>query len=317
MNQKVEKWGLFEVSCSGKSDGNPFRDYEMTVTFKGDKEEVKVTGFYDGDGVYKARFMPSYEGAYTYEIRGNFADEITEPKGSFEAVAPSKDNHGPVTVSEGIRLAYKDGTPYYSIGTTCYAWANQPVKRQEQTLETLKNSPFNKIRFCFFPKFYEFNTKEPLTYPFERGHGEGLDPKLVELEKTNRFAFPGMRLEEPDYDLDYTRPNVEHFKRYDLRIAQLMDMGIEADMILMHPYDKWGLNQMGKDACDWYLKYVVARYGAYRNVWWSLANEFDFIKMKTLEDWSVTGRSYPAMILSIICCPSITAAQTMIFQRIG
>lgn len=44
MNQKVEKWGLFEVSCSGKSDGNPFRDYEMTVTFKGDKEEVKVTG---------------------------------------------------------------------------------------------------------------------------------------------------------------------------------------------------------------------------------------------------------------------------------
>jgi hypothetical protein len=24
--QQVEKWGLFEVSSRGKSDGNPFRD---------------------------------------------------------------------------------------------------------------------------------------------------------------------------------------------------------------------------------------------------------------------------------------------------
>ena len=290
MSQQVEKWGLFEVSCQGKSDGNPFRDYEMTVTFKNDQEEVQVRGFYDGDGVYKARFMPSYEGTYSYVIGGNFADEIKDAQGSFEAVAPSRGNHGPVVVHDKVHLAYKDGTPYNSIGTTCYAWANQPLELQEQTRQTLKASPFNKIRFCFFPKFYEFNTKEPLTYPFERGHGEGLDPELVEKEKSNRFAFPGMRLEEPDYDFDYTRPNVEHFKRYDLRISQLMDMGIEADMILMHPYDKWGLNQMGKDACDWYLKYVTARYGAYRNVWWSLANEFDFIKMKTLEDWERYGQ---------------------------
>lgn len=46
-----------------------------------------------------------------------------------------------------------------------------------------------------------------------------------------------MKVTEQDYGFDYTRPNVEHFKRYDLRIAQLMEMGIEADMILMHPYD--------------------------------------------------------------------------------
>ena len=39
--QQVEKWGLFEVSSRGKSDGNPFRDYGMTVTFKGEKEERK------------------------------------------------------------------------------------------------------------------------------------------------------------------------------------------------------------------------------------------------------------------------------------
>ena len=44
--REVEKWGLFEVSSNGKSDGDPFRDYAMTVTFKSDKEEKSVSGFF-------------------------------------------------------------------------------------------------------------------------------------------------------------------------------------------------------------------------------------------------------------------------------
>lgn len=288
--KQIEKWSIFEVSSKGKSDGNPFRDYTMTVNFRGEKENLTVNGFYDGDGIYRARFMPSHEGKYTYTISGNFADKIEEAEGSFLVTAPGEGNHGPVVVSDNIHLRYADGTPYYSIGTTCYAWVMQPAERQEQTLETLRSNAFNKIRFCFFPKFYDFNTKEPVSYPFERGNGEGLDPKLVESEKTDKVVFPGMKVADTDYGFDYTRPNVEHFQRFDLRISQLMELGIEADLILMHPYDKWGMNQMGKDACDWYLRYVVARYGAYRNVWWSLANEYDFIPSKKAEDWERYGQ---------------------------
>ena len=50
--QKIEKWGLFEVTGNGKSDGNPFRDYAMTVTFKSDKEEMAVNAL-------KTRKVPS------------------------------------------------------------------------------------------------------------------------------------------------------------------------------------------------------------------------------------------------------------------
>jgi hypothetical protein len=42
---------------------------------------------------------------------------------------------------------------------------------------------------------------------------------------------------------------------------------------------------MGPAADDRYLRYVVARLAAYRNVWWSLANEYDFMKEKTEADW--------------------------------
>ena len=133
----------------------------MTAIFKSDKEEVTVNGFYDGDGVYRARFMPSYEGIYTYVIGGNFSDNIEEKEGAFEAVAPSMGNHGPVLVKDKVHFAYADETPYFSIGTTCYTWVNQPLERQEQTLETLRNSAFNKIRFCFFRNSMSLTPKSP------------------------------------------------------------------------------------------------------------------------------------------------------------
>ena len=284
--KQIEKWGVFEVAVKGKSGGNPFLDYQISGAFTGQYETVKVNGFYDGEGVYRVRFMPSHEGIYTYRIDGNAMDGTVD--GEFEAVAPAGNNHGPVRVAEETLLAYADGTPHYSVGTTCYAWVNQDMDLQAWTLETLSKSPFNKIRFCIFPKFYEFNKKEPITYPFVRGSGEGLDAALVE-KQASRTYWPLEPVPEMDYGFDYTRPNIEHFKRFDLRVRQLMELGIEADIILMHPYDRWGMNEMDAAACDAYLKYVVARYGAFRNVWWSLSNEYDFIPTKTPEDWERYG----------------------------
>jgi len=284
--KQVEKWGVFEVAVHGRADGNPFLDYEVSGVFTGERETVRAEGFYDGEGVYRVRFMPSFEGRYSYTVEGSAMDAAVA--GEFEAVAPSGRNHGPVRVVDKTLLAYADGTPHYSIGTTCYAWANQSLELQAQTLQTLSGSPFNKLRFCFFPKFYEFNLRQPITWPFERGHGEGLDPALVAIQ-AKRTYWPLEPVPEMDYDFDYTRPNVAHFRRFDERIGQLMEMGIEADMILMHPYDRWGMNEMSAAACDAYLKYVVARYGAFRNVWWSLANEYDIIPTKTAEDWERYG----------------------------
>ena len=60
-------------------------------------------------------------------------------------------------------------------------------------------------------------------------------------------------------------------------------------MILFHPYDwdKWGFDRMTDEVDDFYLKYVVARLSAFRNVWWSLANEFHLVHGKTDDDWEV------------------------------
>ena len=36
-----------------------------------------------------------------------------------------------------------------------------------------------------------------------------------------------------------------------------------------------------------YIRYVAARYGAYRNVWWSLANEYELLEHLGVKDWEV------------------------------
>lgn len=271
----VSKWDVFEVAVSGKTEGNPFTDYTICGIFCGKQEEVRVDGFYDGNGVYKVRFMPSFEGEYTFRLEGSFSDKHEE--GSFTVGPARKENHGPVRVANTWHFAYEDGTPYYCLGTTCYVWELQSDERIQQTLETLKENAFNKIRFCIFPKHYDYNLGEPRSYPYE---GTPMDSRVLTQE--NFLEYTGKT--EGNY-WDFTRFNPKHFQHIETCIQKLGELGIEADLIVMHPYDRWGFSQMTKEQDDLYWNYVIARFASYRNVWWSLANEYDLMEKKTVEDW--------------------------------
>lgn len=100
---RVEKWDILEVECQGPSAGNPFIDNEICGTFTSKCESTKVTGFYDGQGTYKVRFMPSFEGTYTFTIQSNFAEVMS---GEFTVTAPGEGNHGPVRVANTYHFAY-------------------------------------------------------------------------------------------------------------------------------------------------------------------------------------------------------------------
>ena len=126
----VEKWGTFEVELKGPSTGNPFLDVELDAVFTQHGRAVRVPGFYDGEGIYRVRFMPDNEGEWTYRTRSKTA-ALDGKSGSVQVVAPSKGNHGPVQRrATAIHFAYADGTPYFPFGTTCYAWTHQPLEMQ-------------------------------------------------------------------------------------------------------------------------------------------------------------------------------------------
>src|SRR5262249_49160470 len=119
----VEQWGVAEVVLRGPSGGNPFTEVELSARVSSRDRALVVAGFYDGAGVYRVRFMPDRPGEWRYATRSNRA-ELDGRTGRIEVTEPSPRNHGPVRVRDMFHFAYADGTPYYPVGTTCYAWTH-------------------------------------------------------------------------------------------------------------------------------------------------------------------------------------------------
>ncbi len=255
--QETEKWKVFELTLHGISTGNPFKEVQLSCRFIKDNDTISVSGFYDGNDVYKIRFMPQKEGKWTYLTTSN-VKKLNNKKGSFVCTPALKSNHGPVGVKDTYYFAYADGTPHHSFGTTCYGWVHQGDSLADLTIKTLSKGYFNKMRMCIFPKSYDWNNNEPLLYPFEG---------------------------TPLKNWNYSRLNPAFFRNIEKRIQQLDSLGIEADLIVFHPYDRWGFSTLDRKTEDLYIQYIIARFSAYKNVWWSMANEWDFMKAKKLSDW--------------------------------
>jgi hypothetical protein len=256
--QTVARWDFIEIALKGPAEGNPYIDVTLGATFSFANREIRVPGFYDGEGTYRIRFMPDTEGEWRYVTRSSAA-ALDGRSGAFSCTAPKADAHGPVRVRNKFHFAHADGKPYFPFGTTCYAWTHQPLSEQEKTIETLKTTGFNKIRMAVFPKDYPYNTNEPLHPVF----------------------LPGA-----DGKIDFDWPNPVAFRHFENQVKALMGLGIEADIIIFHPYDRWGYCDMSAEQDFRYVAYLTARLAAYRNVWWSLANEYDFLlDTKPVEQW--------------------------------
>jgi hypothetical protein len=152
-----------------------------------------------------------------------------------------------------------------------YNWLNREPGLELKTLSALAKSPFNKVRFAPMPKWYTFNQVDPQIFPYAR---------------------------QSDGSFDFTRFEPAFFQHYETRLRDLEAMGIEADIILFHPYDHWGFAFRSPAEDDAYIHYITARFSAFRNVWWCLANEYDFFRTSrepnaprtlTAKDWNHLG----------------------------
>jgi len=253
---EINKYDRFETRFSASTKDNPF-NVALTAVFTQLDRQVTVDGFYAGNGQWAIRFMPDSEGEWTYRTTSDLP-KLNGKTGSFTCVAARPGVHGPVRVTQQTRFQYDDGTHYMPFGTTCYCWNHQGAQLEEQTLQTLAFSPFNKLRMCTFPKNYTFNHNAPEHYVFEQNE---------------------------DGSFDYTRFDLDYFERQEALLDRLAVLGIEADIILFHPYDRWGFSRMSREIDERYLKYYIARISSFANVWWSMANEYDLMDAKTDADF--------------------------------
>ena len=264
-------WAPHEITFTGPREGNPFLDVTLRAVFRQGERQVRVSGFYDGEGVYKLRFLPDTPGEWTYETTSN-SPALDGQQGSF-AVGPAlPGHHGPVRVANRHHFRHADGTRFIPIGTTAYVWNLQGAALEEETLATLREAPFTKIRMCVFPKHYRYNENEPELYPFP-------------LLQQGRSNWDGSFRGDFGWEFDFSRFEPAYFRHLERRIADLAAIGVEADLIIFHPYDRWGFSRMRPEEDDRYLRYLVARLASFPNVWWSMANEYDLMPSKTAADW--------------------------------
>ena len=248
----MKQYEMFELIFSGKALTDNWAQIGLTADFSCGNVCKTVKGFYDGEGRYIVRFLPETAGQWQWKVSGAVNAEGTE------TCEPMEDCHGLVKAI-GTHFEYEDGKLFIPFGTTVYALAHQDDSLVEQTLESLKSSPFNKVRMCVFPKHYDYNHNEPPFYAFEK---------------------------KADGSWDVNRPCIAFWHRFESILKRIADMDIQIDLILFHPYDRWGFSRLPQGENLIYLDYLQRRLSAWPNIWWSLANEYDLnMDYKSLKDW--------------------------------
>ena len=282
----IEQWGQLELTFQGPSDKNPFKDYHISANFSCNDGQLSfiVNGFYDGNGTYRIRFMPSKIGTWNYITTSNVKN-MSNIKGSFNSIKPtSVNNYGPPNVDPTTNRSFifANGiNQYFECGTTSYNFHLFPnMTIINNSLSQLKycaeNHIFNKIRFNIFPSMdANFAGYKPIYYPYI-----GTPP--------NQWG-------------NYDKFDVKFWQHLDyvLSTIQSFNPPMIADLILFHPYDTgyYGFDCMGcpypnntyqkcpADTYDttndeFYLKYLTSRLGSYRNVWYNMCNEFSKVQTK-------------------------------------
>ena len=272
----VEQWGVYEISQQGPADFpsfNAFVEVTYNATFTdvaGGGGPITVPGFYDELGTYKVRFSPPRTGAWNFTTSSN-TPTLPSLSGGFNCTSPALNNHGPVITDPSnprVFVYAGDGSLHFSVGSTSYAWAHVNDDNAAATLASLRGGPFNKLRMTVFPKYYPYTHMEPPDFAY--AHAGAPPAPCFECCPSYNATF------------DLTRFHAPFWQRFEGYVATMSSMGIEADIILFHPYDggHWGFDCMGPVADEAYLRYAAARLSAYRNVWWSMANEWSNLLCK-------------------------------------
>lgn len=250
MEKNMKQYECYELKFSGPEPEN-HAGAEVLGSFEINGKTTEVKGFYAGENTYVVRYLPMEPGMCRYRVSGAVS-------GSGEVQCePAEGKQCGIVRAEGTHFQYEGGAYFHPFGTTVYALTHQDDALAEETFASLARAPFNKIRFCVFPKHYDFNHNEPPLYAFEK-KGEGWD---------------------------VSRPCFAFWNRLESYIRRLGGLGIECDLILFHPYDRWGFAAMPRQDNLLYLDYLLRRLAAFPNVWWSLANEYDLCAAKSLEEW--------------------------------
>jgi hypothetical protein len=268
----VPLYGLHELAFEAREPAaDPF-GVALDVRFRDDAgRELLVPAYYDGGATYRARFSPPAPGRWRYAVdaaEGSARALAGPTEGEVHCVAAG--TRGPLQrAAEPHHLVYASGERAVILGNTAYnllACYRRAPDEARAFVAYYAERGFNWVRF-----FLEQTTWD--------SHGHVVWPW-------------GGTPERPDFgtfDLD-------HFRAAEDVLRLLDAAGCTASVILLHPSDPVF---RGRDDLvppfRRYIRYAVARLGAFSNVVWNIANEWERERVLTTDDVEALG-SYLAAV---------------------
>ncbi|ACB76227.1 DUF5060 domain-containing protein [Opitutus terrae] len=251
--------------------GNPFTDVTVAGTFGLSGETpIAVDGFCDSaDGrVFRIRFMPAKPGAYDYTVtyrEGGFAQQH---RGQFQAV--DQRNRGLVRLDPEYPSHFQwEGTQerFFWNGTTAYFLAGWDDATIRDAIERLDLHKITRIRAALAGRVADGRTWfEPV---------EPSDKFTFRLEPW--VAANSASLEQPGFDV--SRFNVGYWQKWEKLLAETRARDMAVSVVFYVDGSRPGVDPFGKSGMGGvdeqrYYRYAIARFGAYANVMWDLANEY-------------------------------------------
>lgn len=258
--QQVKQWGRFEAAVvNPRTCANPYEDAALNVTYHDPEGRVvKFWGFYDGNGVWRIRFMPDTPGFWRYEA--SFSDGSPGPAGEFECVSSDIPGLIAVCADNPIWFGFKGGDAVLvrslHVGDRFFADAGNPISGATW-------SSSQRTAFLDWAQRQGYNMLSMASHYLNRdssGRGKGWNtPDLWDAKKQQPNPGAYQRMEHILDDLAARRIMVYPFAGF---------FGRDSDF----PRDE--------EKQDLYLRYTLARLGPYWNVLFSVGGPEPRLKSK-------------------------------------
>jgi hypothetical protein len=297
---EVDAYDFIEIAAnvSAPRARNPFTDASIRATFEmvGENRRWQVDGFSDAEdgSLYRVRFMPNAPGDYIYSAEYRQGWSRTTSTGRFHV--HNSGRRGPIRVDREYPWHFVwegTGEHYFFNGATAYwliGWADDRII--ESSIERLHKLKVNRIRVTIAGRTSTYfgepvmpgrNWTSFITpWPADRGQrmlhflgrlgqrsgmtfGRSAFDALSELGAAEDIYHPGF---------DYSRFRVSYWQKFERALRYARDRDVIFSLILdmndsrVHPAP-------GSEDEYRFIRYAIARFGAFSNITWDLGDDLD------------------------------------------
>ena len=267
----LDAYDFVEVAArvSGRRARNPFTDASLLGTFEQGGQRWNVDGFSDAeDGrTFKIRFMPPRPGDYTYSLTYRQGLSRKTFAGKFHVRAGGR--RGPIRVDSQNRWHFVwegTGEHYFFNGTTAYwliGWKDDKVI--QSSIERLHQLKINRLRVTIAGRTSLFygepvmagTSWTPFITPWPSAPGRSGRPDDI--------YYPGF---------DYSRFEVAYWQKFERALLFARDRDMIFSLVL-DMNDSRAHPAAASDDEHRFIRYAIARFGAYSNITWDLGDDLD------------------------------------------